>query len=441
MILSSSTITLFAETYESRRDPFSLALSVIAHGVVSGLIGYVLIHSPQVQTVGLNDRYSVRLLEMRTAKPVPVPSDKSILDPSSIYPARPFSGAAMRNVQLRMAVQGAQPSQVLRVLTQTDVPSKLLLPLDVAIPLVVLVSPVNLPAQKIAPQLKEPTHSDVQPVLVLPNREPAVAEIAVSSMPLSNKSLISVTPSTTSPLRSRGSEDETDIPQTSVLSSGPGAPATVIALSDVRMNEGIIVVPRAIQTPSSPPPGDAVLGHAQEAHSSSGTELGVAGLGDGTGQAIGIRRVQLPRDGKFGMVAVGNSLEEQYPETAGTWTGRIAYTVYLHVGLAKSWILQYALPPSELASGTGSGARLEAPWPTDILVPNLPPGFTNSDALIAHGFLNKEGRFEKLAVAFPPQFAQARFVLDLLQRWVFRPAKQNGQITDIEVLLIIPEQD
>jgi len=60
------------------------------------------------------------------------------------------------------------------------------------------------------------------------------------------------------------------------------------------------------------------------------------------------------------------------------------------------------------------------------------------DALILHGFVNKDGRFEKLEVAFPAQFVQSAMVLNVLNQWQFRPAKENGQMTAVEVLLIIP---
>ena len=54
--------------------------------------------------------------------------------------------------------------------------------------------------------------------------------------------------------------------------------------------------------------------------------------------------------------------------------------------------------------------------------------------------MNPAGRFEELAVLFPPQFAQAQFVLRSLAQWQFRPATQNGQNVKVEVLLIIPDE-
>jgi hypothetical protein len=152
-----------------------------------------------------------------------------------------------------------------------------------------------------------------------------------------------------------------------------------------------------------------------------------------------MQRITLPKDGQFGVVVVGSSLEEKFPETAELWSGRMAYTVYLHVGLAKSWILQYSLPRSAEAAAGGNIARIDAPWPYNIVRPNIPPGEINADALMVHGIVNRSGRFEELSVAFPPDFAQSQFVLDALEQWQFRPAMQDGQPAAVEILLLIPE--
>jgi hypothetical protein len=117
----------------------------------------------------------------------------------------------------------------------------------------------------------------------------------------------------------------------------------------------------------------------------------------------------------------------------------MAYTVYLHVGLAKSWILQYTLPRSDEAASAGNTAHIDAPWAYNIMRPNVASEDLNADALIVHGFVNTEGRFEDLKVTFPPEFPQSKFVLDSLAQWQFRAAQQNGQPKRVEVLLIIPD--
>jgi hypothetical protein len=118
----------------------------------------------------------------------------------------------------------------------------------------------------------------------------------------------------------------------------------------------------------------------------------------------------------------------------------MAYTVYLPVGLSKSWILQYSLSKAESAATPGTIAHIDAPWPYSIVRPNIEPGSIDADALMVHGFVNQAGRFEALTIAFPPEFAQAQFVLGALAQWQFRPATQNGQNVKVEVLLIIPEE-
>ena len=102
--------------------------------------------------------------------------------------------------------------------------------------------------------------------------------------------------------------------------------------------------------------------------------------------------------------------------------------------------MQYSLPRAVDASQGGPVAHLEAPWPYDIVRPNLDPGSIDADALMVHGFVNQSGYFETLSIVFPQAFPQAQFVIAALQKWQFRPAMQNGQSAKVEVLLIIPEQ-
>jgi hypothetical protein len=186
-------------------------------------------------------------------------------------------------------------------------------------------------------------------------------------------------------------------------------------------------------------PGDprAAAGNLNEYKPGSGQS---AVVGSGPGDKLTTNQITLPHDGQFDAVVVGATLEAKYPEAAEVWSGRMAYTVYLHVGLAKSWILQYSLPSAEDAAASGNISRLEAPWPYNIVRPNLPSDTIDADALMVHGFVNQAGRFERLTVAFPPEFEQAQFVLDALRQWQFRPATQNGQNERVEVVLIIPEQ-
>jgi hypothetical protein len=146
----------------------------------------------------------------------------------------------------------------------------------------------------------------------------------------------------------------------------------------------------------------------------------------------------LPKSGRFGVVVVGNTVGEDYPESTEFWGNRVAYSAYLHVGLSKNWILQYSVLRSAEAADAGAVTRLEAPWPYDILRPNLTSLDLSTGALMIHGILTSAGRFESLATAFPRRFRYAGFVLHALRQWQFRPARRNGQAIAVEVLLIIP---
>jgi hypothetical protein len=183
-------------------------------------------------------------------------------------------------------------------------------------------------------------------------------------------------------------------------------------------------------------PGPAApSGEAAPAHPGSGTNS------DSDQNIVaGATLVAVPKDGHFSSVIVGDSLQDRYPEIGDVWSGRLTYTAYLHVGLAKSWILQYSLPRAADASHAGTVARLDAPWPYNIVRPNLEPGSVDADALMVHGFVNQSGRFETLSVLFPEDFPRAQFVLAALQQWQFRPAAQDGQPARVEVLLIIPQE-
>jgi hypothetical protein len=172
----------------------------------------------------------------------------------------------------------------------------------------------------------------------------------------------------------------------------------------------------------------------------SGAQTQGADAGTNFGDQANTTVISLSPTGQFGSVIIGSSVEDQYPEITDVWKGRMAYTVYLHVGLQKNWILQYSLPRTADAGEGGNIAHLDAPWPYTIVRPNLPTDAIDADALMIHGFVDGNGKFETLSVVFPAQFAQAGFVLDSLQRWQFRPALQNGKVARVEILIIIPEE-
>jgi hypothetical protein len=368
---------------------------------------------------------------------------------------------AAQEEALRQTVK-AEPGP--QTLVQPDIPTHAQLTEEIPVPTVVIWSPKKTPAKTIvAPQPEKATASDVEPSVNSPNEEINLADLEISSTDLSTKNQ-AIPPSTTSPLVVHGPNMMQQAPVTTSESRAEPTPTAVMSLSDLRMPNGTIILPAVKETSVQNSPGAVVQGQTgignrsrraggagtEQGSGASGVAAGVAGDRDGPKAGAGAgsasadvdstEQFRLPKNGQFGAVVVGASLQEEFPEVAEVWSDRLAYTVYLHVGLAKSWILQYSLPRSAEAAAAGNITRLEAPWPYSVVRPNIAAGAINGDALLVHGFVNQKGRFEELAIAFPPAFPQAQFVLEALQQWQFRPAAQNGQIQKVEVLLIIPEE-
>ena len=446
-------ITLFSEPRPSLRDPFSVPLSILAHGAVFGLVSMVSMLSPRVVQQVPNRRYSLRLIEMHTPPPIRMPEDKADEPAPHPNPGKAAPGG-IEAPPAPVLQQLAKKSIVRQTLIQPDAPPDIVLPKDMPLPAVQLWSAEQQAKVIVPPPMQKLAAAKLTPSLARPNQETKLADIQISSTAFSTDKL-PLAPAMSSPLNVQGPQlqQPSRIQQTASLSNRQPTGAAVVSLSDLTMLEGTTPLPRVNQVASGTPTVRLAAGHkegsGQQGNGSShGPKQGAGGTtgsdsagnpssasGSGTGKRAATKRIAPPKDGKFTMVLVGNAVEQQYPETAGTWNGRMAYTVYLHVGLPKTWILQYSLP----RAAESSEARLDAPWPTDLTVPNFAPGDINADAVIVHGFLNEQGRFEKLSLAFPPQFPQADFLLETLKQWQFRPAMQGGKPTAIEFLLVIPE--
>jgi hypothetical protein len=340
------------------------------------------------------------------------------------------------------------------------------LPKDTTLPTVVLLTPEKVPVKTIvAPKPTPPTSAEMKPMLEAPNKEVHLADIRMSATDLSQQK-VPLVPSTTSPVVVHGPDLPQKAPETVSNSTADPTPTTVVSLSDLQMKHGTIVLPQANTSASSSSPGTLNEGQGQGQNPSQSTLRNADGKGGSTAAAQGIgdskdkanadrnaasndtgkggqgasAHIVLPKTGGFGSVVVGDSLKEKYPEVGPIWSGRLAYTVYLHVGLTKSWILQYSLPRAADAAMAGFNQRLDAPWPYNIVRPADGAGQMDADALMIHGFVNQAGRFENLSILFPPEFAEAQLMLDSLRQWEFRPAAQSGQSVRVEILLIIPEE-
>jgi hypothetical protein len=494
---SPRTITLFEEHPDTRRPQAFFAVSILIHGAFIALISFAILYTPRIDYRAAIDRYAVRRLDLNMPDQR---AHRSAADDIA-YPGpwpnnRAASSSGKQTVQAPVLPKIPHVRHGLQTLLQPDLHTDVTLPQLTPVPQVVLWTPASKPVTKIvAPLPVKPPTAKVTPTLQSPNQEANLADISISSVTQPSLKQL-VVPSTTTPIVVQGPKPVPSTPATVSQPSAAPTPAAVISLSDVRMKNGTAALPpvnevaatdasgafslapgpaKAPSPPGNgnpanksagngPENGKAATGKTGVAHAGTDSASAPASTGAGTsspvagsGQTPGLQaqggdtgqdqgdphsatQISLPKDGQFGAVIVGASIEDQYPEVSDVWRGRLAYTVYLHVGLEKSWILQYSLPRSADAMEAGAVGHLEAPWPYNIVRPDLVPGSIDTDALMIHGYVNDAGRFETLSIVFPPQFPQAKFVLDSLEHWQFRPASQNGQVAKVEVLLIIPEE-
>ncbi|MGO8720234.1 MAG: energy transducer TonB [Acidobacteriaceae bacterium] len=466
--------TIFTSQPRSRTEPGFFVVSVLTHGLVLGIGALAIMNTPRVEEAPTTRRYTTRLVKLQGDQPQLrwSPGSSAVHPtPRAVTHTAPSGGRRAAAAASRLL---ADRTSAPITLVQPDVPPNTLLPLKVPIPLVVMWAPPDIQVKKIVPPpLQKPAVSNVQPSLKAPNHESAVADVQLASSALVSQT-IPLAASTTSPIVLPGT-GLPQLPQTATNPSAQPMPAPVMSVSNVLLTEGTIALPPINEIASSPGPESLAPGQSdstsdrgngttpneqngsgpdinsgnqgnqdaaaakpgEEGGAVSGSNYG-SDSGESSGNAPSVERITHPKDGHFGVVVVGDSVAEQYPEAAGIWADRLAYTVYLHVGADRSWILQYSLPRAVQAGG--NNIRPDAPWPYLIMTPHFDPADSDADALLVHGFINAAGRFEHLAIVFPSQFPLAKFVLGALQQWQFRPAAQNGQPMAVEVLLIIPEE-
>lgn len=469
LMMRSSGNMLFATLDSHGQRPTSLVGSILIHVIAGAVVLFGFAYKPPAVRVA-QAHYTLRELDL-------------ILPPESQKPAPPripypksHAGAAApegRTEASRSLPKQMQPGP--QTLIQADLLNPITLPQPIPVPQVVIWSPSKTTVKHIVPPLPEkPTAAEVIPVLDRPNQELTLADVNLASSKLPSVKL-PVAPSTTSPVTVHAPAQVQLPPASASQQSAPPTPAAVLSLSDLKMNGSAALPPvnesQASNAQGALSPGKSQNPSEQGGRGSLAAKPGFGGAGqgpagganrsgpgsgsgspgtsssmseaetgsNGTGRAT-TTPIALPKDGHFGSVIVNDALEQQYPELEGAWTGRIAYTAYLHVGLPKSWILQYSLPRSAEAAAGGTTSRLEAPWPYNIVRPNLAPDSIDADALMIRGVVDESGRFQNLTVVFPQPFASAQFVITALQKWQFRPAQQNGQAAKVDILLIIPEE-
>jgi hypothetical protein len=442
-------ITLFSERPEQVQKPYTFAVSVVMHVLGVGLLAYGILTAPKVRTLSAADRMAVRHLDLHSLE-AQLERAKLDIEYPEIHPKKqtpsPSKNAAAEQV-IRQVVQAPPGPQTL---LQPDLLKSVTLFEKIPVPTVVIWNGKRSPEKTIVPPVPlKPAAAIIKPSVQLPNDEQNLADIAIAAanIPVPRQPILA---STTTPVVISGPKPTPPAPVTTAAGAAQSTPTAVMSLSDSQMANGAVRLPPVNESASSNSPGGFAAGQtkgtAQTGQAGPSDKQGRAGSGrtaagqSDFGQGYSTAHITRSITGQFGAVVVGSSIDDQFPDMPPVWSGRLSYTAYLPVGLAKSWILQYSLPRAAEAAAAGKVKRIDAPWPFNIVRPNIAPNSVDADAIMVRGFVNQAGRFEALTVVFPAQLAQAQFLLSSLAQWQWRPAMQDGQKIKVEVLLIIPEE-
>ncbi len=482
-------ISLFAQDPPAHQEPYSFLVSAFMHVVVVGLILYGFIFAPRINMKEAAERYTLRRVDLNS-EDIEHPQSA----PKGMYPGQ--SGAAAAAVASQESAAAAASLRQLpklhladRTVVQPDMPIDPIQLKKTPLPSLLLWAQ-SKPNVKLlqAPQPEKMANVNVKPLLTRPTQQLNVSDVPITPTQFSTRHPMPM-PSSSTPVEVRGPDLAQRIPHSSANIPVESPSGAIMSIAETRLVQGTLYLPPLNQTAPGNATGSlgtgrsgnsaqngtgngqgALNGSPQSHGTGGGRSAGSAGnphgtvaggrgssgngqgAGNGKGNSAGggsggagqgaepaFSHVNLPPNGQFGVVVVGSSMTDEFPETATLWGQRLIYSVYLHVGLAHNWILQYSLPASVEAASGGAMAKVDAPWPFYIVRPNQAPQYVNADALMIHGFITESGRFETLTVVVPPGYRRGEAALAALDQWKFRPAKHNGKPCRVEALVIIPQ--
>jgi hypothetical protein len=132
----------------------------------------------------------------------------------------------------------------------------------------------------------------------------------------------------------------------------------------------------------------------------------------------------------------------------GVFNDEKVYTVYLDMRRTAqdpmpAWTLQYALLNSPDPQNTAAAKRAQVAPPFLVVkhLPKLPPELVSKylkSQIVVYGVLDEDGKLGSVSIKQSPDSRFAAPLLEVLQKWVFRPAEVNGHPVPIKVLLGIP---
>ena len=182
---------------------------------------------------------------------------------------------------------------------------------------------------------------------------------------------------------------------------------------------------------------------------------GVGPTGSSPGSASGSRIRPAPRPlqtNSYGITVVSTESSGGGLPFSGVFSQEQIYTVYLdmrrsEIEQSPSWTLEFAVvestggPSPQLNPSGTDGQGLTLPFPATKEAPALPVDVVRKylrKMVIVYGIINVQGKIEQLTIKDSPDASLNAIVLSCLGKWVFRPAKLNGNTIPMKLLLGIP---
>jgi hypothetical protein len=154
-------------------------------------------------------------------------------------------------------------------------------------------------------------------------------------------------------------------------------------------------------------------------------------------------RMTHPANGNFDVVVLQSVTRDDLPDVGGTLSGNPVYTVYLSVGDAREWLLEYCIPASVNSRASSYQVNIDdpgvvsAPYPLTTAIPRSVFELPHPGHIVLHGLLSAAGILREVKAPNMDN-ALVREVLPLLGQWQFRPASRDKAPVEVEILLIIP---
>jgi hypothetical protein len=156
-----------------------------------------------------------------------------------------------------------------------------------------------------------------------------------------------------------------------------------------------------------------------------------------------VAEVPLQPQGSYGLTIVSTGNNGGGLPDFGIFRNEAVFTVYIDMRQsvadpAPSWTLQYALlnPSSPVAEQV-----LVPPFPNHKERPRFDPEMLLRSAgqwAVVYAILDREGKLQEIRVLQSPNAQFASTLTEALAKWVFRPARLNGEPVAVKTLIGFP---